>query len=102
MTILERGTTSTRWRDYVDIVQLFAHHQIDRAQLLVSARAVAHYRGVALGPIAPRVIGYGPIAQQKWAAWRRKEGLEDISEASLDSQMELVSSYLDPVFSNGG
>jgi hypothetical protein len=54
-----------------------------------------------LGPIAPRVIGYGAIAQQKWAAWRRKEGLDDISEASLDSQMELVSSYLDPVFSNG-
>jgi Nucleotidyl transferase AbiEii toxin, Type IV TA system len=101
VTILERGTTSTRWRDYVDIVQLFTHHQIDRAQLLVSARAVARYRGVALGPIAPGVIGYGAIAQQKWAAWRRKEGLEDISEASLDSQMELVSSYLDPVFSNG-
>jgi len=47
------------------------------------------------------MIGYGTIAQQKWAAWRRKEGLEDISEESLDSQMELVSSYLDPVFSNG-
>jgi hypothetical protein len=101
VTILERGTTSTRWRDYVDIVQLFTHHQIDRAQLLVSARAVARYRGVVLGPIAPRVIGYGAIAQQKWAAWRRKEGLEDISEASLDSQLELVSSHLDPVFSNG-
>jgi hypothetical protein len=101
VTILERGTTSTRWRDYVDIAQLFAHHQIDRVQLLASAQAVAHYRGVALEPIAPHVIGYGAIAQPKWAAWRRKEGLEDISEASLDGQMELVCRYLDPVFSNG-
>ena len=101
VTILERGTSSTRWRDYVDIVQLFTHHRIDRPQLLLSARAVARYRGVVLGPIAPRVVGYGAIAQQKWAAWRRKEGLEDISEASLDGQMELVSGFLDPVFGNG-
>lgn len=87
VTILERGTTSTRWRDYIDIVQLFTHHSIDREGLLESARVVARYRGVTLGPIAPRVAGYGAIAQQKWAAWRRKEGVEDISEESLDQQL---------------
>lgn len=40
ITILERGITSTRWRDYVDIVQL-AKHGIDRDLLFESARAVA-------------------------------------------------------------
>jgi hypothetical protein len=49
VTILERGITSTRWRDYVDIVQL-GRQGIDSDELLQSARAVARYRGVTLGP----------------------------------------------------
>ncbi len=98
VTILERGITSTRWRDYVDIVQL-ARQGIDTEELLRSAQAVARYRGVTLEPIAPYVVGYGQVGQAKWAAWRRKERLEEVCEAELDEQMVLVASYLDPVFS---
>lgn len=100
VTILERGITSTRWRDYVDIVQL-ARQGIDADELLRSARAVARYRGVALEPITPHIVGYGQIGQVKWAAWRRKERLEDICEADLEQQMALVASYVDPVFAHG-
>jgi hypothetical protein len=100
VTILERGITSTRWRDYVDIVQL-ARQGIDADELLRSARAVARYRGVTLEPIAPHVVGYGQIGQAKWAAWRRKERLEAVCEADLDDQMVLVVSCLDPVFNHG-
>ena len=98
VTILERGITSTRWRDYVDIVQL-ARQGIDTVELLRSARAVARYRSVDLEPIAPHIVGYGQIGQAKWAAWRRKERLEEVCEPDLDEQMALVVSYLDPVFS---
>ena len=100
VTILERGITSTRWRDYIDIVQL-ARQGIDPEELLRSARAVARYRGVDLQPIAPHVTGYGKVAQARWAAWRRKERLEALSEASLDEQLALVASWLDPVFALG-
>ncbi|MFT3970155.1 MAG: nucleotidyl transferase AbiEii/AbiGii toxin family protein [Micropruina sp.] len=100
VTILERGITSTRWRDYVDIVQL-VRQGIDTDELLRSARAVAHYRGVTLEPIAPHMVGYGTVGQAKWAAWRRKERLEAVCEADLDEQLALVASYLDPVFSRG-
>lgn len=64
VTILERGITSTRWRDYVDIVQL-ARQGFDADELLRSARAVALYRGVALEPIAHHLVGYGEVAQAK-------------------------------------
>ncbi|BAK37577.1 hypothetical protein MLP_45630 [Microlunatus phosphovorus NM-1] len=100
VTILERGITSTRWRDYVDIVQL-ARQGIDTDELLRSAQAVARYRGVTLRPIAPHVVGYGQVGQAKWAAWRRKERLEAVCEADLDEQMALVASCLDPVFNHG-
>ncbi|MGW1677711.1 nucleotidyl transferase AbiEii/AbiGii toxin family protein [Saccharopolyspora sp. NPDC002376] len=98
VTILERGIASTRWRDYIDIVQLAERHGIDEDLLLESARAVARYRKVALGPIAPVIAGYGAIGQTKWAAWRRKEHVQDISESDLDAQIAKVAAVLDPVF----
>lgn len=100
VTILERGITSTRWRDYVDIVQL-GRQGIDSVELLRSARAVARYRGVTLGPVAPDLAGYGAAAQAKWAAWRRKEHLESVCEENLDDQVTLIATYLDSVFAHG-
>jgi hypothetical protein len=100
VTILERGITSTRWRDYVDIVAL-SRKGIDTDELLRSARAVAHHRGVVLGPVAPHLVGYGEVGQVKWAAWRRKEHLESVCEENLDDQADLVASYLDPIFALG-
>lgn len=98
VTILERGITSTRWRDYIDIVQLAEQYGLDGEALFESASAVARYRQVALGPISPKVAGYGAVGQEKWAAWRRKENVEDISEPVLDDQMAKVATVLDPVF----
>ena len=100
VTILERGITSTRWRDYVDIVQL-ARTGVDADERLRSARAVARYRGVTLEPVGTHLAGYAAIGQAKWAAWRRKERLEAVCEANLDDQATLVASYLDPVFALG-
>jgi len=101
VTILERGTTSTRWRDYIDIVQLANEHGVDNDVLLDAARAVARYRQVVLRPVAPSVEGYADVGQVKWAAWRRKEGVEDMSEENLDDQMAKVIAILDPVFASG-
>lgn len=101
VTILERGTTSTRWRDYVDIVQLFESFDIDPEALLESARAVALHRGVRLTPVGGLLAGYGDAAQPKWAAWRRKEALEDACAEQLDEQVARVAALLDPVFGHG-
>lgn len=100
VTILERGITSTRWRDYVDIVAL-ARQGIDPDELLRSARAVARHRGVTLEPVEPHLTGYGAVAQAKWGAWRRKEHLESACEENLDDQIVLVCEVLDPVFARG-
>lgn len=47
------------------------------------------------------VDGYADIGQVKWAAWRRKEGVEDISEENLDDQVTNVIAIHDPVFVRG-
>jgi hypothetical protein len=101
VTILERGITSTRWRDYVDIVRLAQTNTIDHKLLLDAARAVARFRGVELEPIAGHLLGYGAVGQAKWAVWRRKEQLQDSCAELLDDQMTLVAETLDPVFIHG-
>lgn len=98
VSILERGVTSTRWRDYVDIVQLFENFDIDVRALQSSSRAVAEFRRVRLRAVAPVLAGYGSASQPKWAAWRRKEGLEDVCAERLDDQVARVAQLLDPVF----
>jgi len=98
VTILERGVTSTRWRDYIDIVQLAENNAINEVDLRQAVREVAIHRSVTLAPTAPLLVGYGDIAQAKWAAWRRKHQLEDISDELLDVQMVRVSALIDPVF----
>ena len=98
VTILERGITSTRWRDYVDIVQLAAQQPLKPGELRRSAEAIAAYRGVELSPVSRMVAGYGAVGQTKWAAWRRKESVESLCEALLDDQMVRVAAVLDPVF----
>jgi hypothetical protein len=73
---------------------------IDEVQLVDAVVAVARYRHVELGPITAVVSGYGAVAQAKWAAWRRKEHVEDISEPDLDDQMVKVAKVLDPAFAS--
>ncbi len=95
VTMLERGITSTRWRDYIDIVQL-AHSGLDTTELRRSAEAVAKHRKVTLEPVSPRLEGYGQVAQIKWAAWRRAQQLESVSAELLDDQIALVAEILHP------
>lgn len=99
VTILERGITSTRWRDYVDIVTL-GEVGLDLDALRRSARAVAAYRGVELQAVGPVLKGYGALSQPKWAAWVRKEGLGERCEARLDDQIVRVAAVLDPAFTD--
>ena len=48
------------------------------------------------------LAGYGSISQPKWAAWRRKEGLEEVCDESLDAQVAAVATVLDPIFARAG
>ena len=68
---------------------------------LGSPHLFADYRGVDLTPVGSMLDGYGSISQPKWAAWRRKEGFEDICEESLDAQVAAAAAVLDPVFARG-
>ncbi|TQO19594.1 putative nucleotidyltransferase component of viral defense system [Rhodoglobus vestalii] len=100
VTILQRGVTSTRWRDYMDLRSLSRSRSFEATILLKATEEVAKYRGVILSAPSVSLSGHDEIAQQKWAAWRTKSDVEDITLAVLKDQLTEVSTFLDPIFLN--
>jgi len=75
-TALERGTTNTRWRDFVDIHVLTGRYAINAQTLKSSMQRVAQFRDAELAPLRIALNGYAAIAQTRWRAWLRKQRLD--------------------------
>ncbi|MGV8911459.1 MAG: nucleotidyl transferase AbiEii/AbiGii toxin family protein [Rhodoglobus sp.] len=100
VTILQRGATNTRWRDYMDLRSLSRSRSFEATILRKAIEEVAKYRGLTLSAPSVSLSGHDEIAQQKWDAWRTKSDVEDITAAVLKDQLTEVSTFLDPIFVN--
>ena len=98
VTMLTRGTTSTRWRDIVDLRSFSLTHDFSASELRGAAQRVADFRQVPLTSVSVATRGWPVVAQTKWAAWRRKLALTDICLESFDNQLGEVIQFVDPVF----
>ena len=98
VTILQRGTTSTRWRDFVDIRHLAHTYPFLAGTLRIAVEAVAQHRQVTLRPLAAVTDGYDVIAQNKWLAWRRKNQLDIDCHEDFANQLADVLEFVDPIF----
>lgn len=90
VTLLQRGTASTRWRDLLDVARLAGAYEFQASELSAAISAVAGYRSIDVGSLSPVLYGYGQVGQAKWAAWRRKYQLEDVCAQLLDDQVANV------------
>jgi len=79
VTALERGTVSTRWRDFVDIYVLTGRYAINAQTLKSSLQRVAEFRNAELAPLRTALNGYAAIAylalwDQRGTQRRRSRG----------------------------
>ena len=100
VTILQRGATSTRWRDYMDLRSLALSRSFSAATLGKAIEEVAKHRTVELSAPSGSLNGHDEVAQQKWAAWRKKTDVEDITLPVLEDQLTEVCGFLDPIFTD--
>lgn len=98
VTILQRGATSTRWRDYMDLRSLSRNRSFYAQTLRAAIEEVAKYREVELSAPSESLTGHDELAQQKWAAWRKKTDVEDITLPVLNDQLIEVCLFLDSIF----
>ena len=91
VTVLQRGTANTRWRDFADLYLLAHGHVVEGAVLGRAAAEVATYRAVFGRDFRSAVSGFDVLGQAGWHAWRRRQRLEDrLPEAFSDALAVVV------------
>lgn len=91
VTAVQRGTVSTRWRDFGDIWTLTRHHPVDGSDLQNAVSAVAQHRRAVMIPLPQALAGYAEIGQPRWATWRRRTGNQWLPEGFADVVTAVIS-----------
>ncbi|MGH3429302.1 MAG: nucleotidyl transferase AbiEii/AbiGii toxin family protein [Mycobacteriales bacterium] len=96
VTAISRGRVNTRWRDFLDITNIARHNAVDGNDLCTALRVVSEYRKVPLIPLAIALDAMAPIAQNRWAAWRRKQRLQDRTPLEFQHLIDTCVVFADP------
>ncbi len=99
VTAVQRGVANTRWRDFADVYTLARRHDISGDELATAVHQVARHRQVRLLPLAQVLDRYPALAQQRWAAWRRKHRLNDRLPERFADVLDAVIAFTDPAIS---
>ena len=78
VTAVQRGTASTRWRDFGDIWTLSHKHAVRGTDLQEAIAQIATRREADLSALETALAGYADLAQAKWTQWRRKLKLDQL------------------------
>lgn len=100
VTMLQRGTVNTRWRDFLDVRALGDQHAFVAGELERSVQAVAAHRQVnlaSLADLAPRFDN-----QRRWEVWVSALEMDPElrarwCEPQLTDQVAKVATFIDPV-----
>ena len=97
VTALQRGSASTRWRDFGDIFVITGRLTFKAGEVRRALQAVAGYRHVELANLDDAVDGYAEIGQPRWASWRRKLQLTQTLPERFDDTLESMKDFANPV-----
>jgi hypothetical protein len=96
VTALQRGTTTTRWRDFADLFLLCRGREVSGRELQRSLRTVAEHREVSLAPLVEALMGMEVDAQLRWKSWLSKQRLDDRLPAQFGELLKQIISFADP------
>jgi Nucleotidyl transferase AbiEii toxin, Type IV TA system len=97
VTALQRGSASTRWRDFGDIFVITGRLSFKAGEVRQALQAVADYRHVELASLDDAVDGYAEIGQPRWASWRRKLQLTETLPEHFGRALESLTDFANPV-----
>jgi predicted nucleotidyltransferase component of viral defense system len=97
VTIVARGYTTTRDRDFADILLLVGHHDIDAASLSDAITATAAFRGVELRPVSSTLLTLGRDRNREWHRLITRTGLEGLLPSDYNEAIRQVAAFSDPV-----
>lgn len=101
VTAIQRGTVSTRWRDFGDIYLLTGTHSFTAAEARAAIVSVAAHRSVQPQPLAPLLDGYAELGQTRYVAWRNRQRLQDRLPDQFGDLLDAMFVFADPLLDDG-
>ena len=98
VTMLQRGPTSTRWRDIMDLRTFSTNYDFDLGTVREACELVAQSRQIELSSARDATDGWPGVAQARWAAWRSRQGFDELTLADFNEQLEEVLDFIEPIF----
>jgi len=96
VTAVQRGTASTRWRDFGDIYNLSRIHSISLNEINMSIAAVSDHRLVETVALREVLSDYSQIGQTKYENWRIKQDRLELPE-DFGELLDAIYIFTDPV-----
>lgn len=96
VTVIQRGTANTRWRDFGYVWSLSRQHPVSADDLAQAINEVMRYRKASIRPLAEVLDGYAELGQTRWRGWRRRSNSDHLPE-QFASVLEVVIAFADPV-----
>jgi predicted nucleotidyltransferase component of viral defense system len=97
VTIVARGDTTTRDRDFADVLLLAGHHDIASATLSDALTATASFRGVEMRAVNDTVHTLGQDRQRDWQRLITRSGLAGLLPSDYTEAIRQVAAFSDPV-----
>jgi predicted nucleotidyltransferase component of viral defense system len=97
VTMIDRGDTTTRERDFADVVLLTARNTVDAPQLSSAIAATAAYRHSVLQLLRETLVDLGALRQTDWARFVDRAGLQPAVPASYTEAIGLIVDFADPI-----
>lgn len=99
VTMVDRGDTTTRDRDFADVYVLSSRHPIGADELAAAVASTGSHRGSDLRPIRQVLVALGRLRQADWSRFVARSGLTDSVPASFSDAIGAVADLADPILS---
>ena len=101
VTIISRGNTNTRDRDFGDVYSLIGTHTVVSSELFAAVTSVANYRKVQVEPIRDVLT---TIAKERQSAWNRhrQQTSRRVQPENFADVVKTIAYFFDPLLSMTG
>lgn len=97
VTMIDRGDTTTRERDFADIVLLTARPRIEASRLAAAIEATASHRHSQLRPLRQVLISLGAVRQRQWEQYVRRTHPGAGLPPTYQQAIAIAADFADPI-----
>lgn len=97
VTMIDRGDTTTRDRDFADVYNLTGRHEVDAEQLAAALRATGTHRGSELRPLRSVLVDLATARQPDWTRFLARSGLDNAAPETLAEAIRAIAEFADPI-----